>query len=80
MVLSAFFKKAVYDLGFSLRGACLEGLAEPTPMELCVHNTCGVGRFRMVLVEQSILRRSRYPGYAAQSIAERGPVSRAALR
>ena len=44
-------------LGFSLRGACLKGLAEPTPKELCLHNTFGVGRFRIclpILVFQSL--------------------------
>ena len=43
----------VVILGVSLRGACLEGLAEPTPKELCLHSTFGVGRFRIFLVSEN---------------------------
>jgi hypothetical protein len=30
-------------LGFFFRGACLEGLTEPTSKKLCLHNTLGLG-------------------------------------
>ena len=48
----------VVDSGFFFRGACLEGLAEPTPRncvytkELCVHNTFGVGRIDWCLFSE----------------------------
>ena len=50
--------KVVFSDFFLELGACLEGLAEPTPKELCLHNT-------LVWVEstgvcfQSLARRSR---------------------
>ena len=54
--------KVVFSDFFLGLGACLEGLAEPTPKELCLHSTFGVGRIDWCsgVCFQSLARRSRY--------------------
>ena len=49
---TALYSFKVVDSGFFLRGACLEGLAEPTPKELCLHSTFGVGRIDWCLFSE----------------------------
>jgi hypothetical protein len=49
---TALYSFKVVDSGFFLRGACLEGLAEPTPKELCLRNTFGEGRIDWCLFSE----------------------------
>ena len=57
---TALYSFKVVDSGFFLRGACLEGLAEPTPQRNCVYATPLVRVESTGVCFQSLARRSRY--------------------